>query len=544
MTFPASGEAAVPAWRRVRSVSGFDLGAVLSVVLAALALAPLAYLVWRTLEGGESALAALVRPRTRELVIRSVLLAGAVASTSAVIGLALAWLTERVDLSGRRLLAVLFALPLAVPSYLTAYALVAVFGPRGVLAGALERAFGFERLPEFYGFFGAWFTLTLVTYPYAYLSVRAALRGVDPTLEDAARLLGHGRFCTFLRVTLPLLRPGIVSGMLLSALYTLADFGAIAILRYPTLTYSIYNQYRLSFDRSAAAALALLLVAISAMLVVAERRWRRRAAFYRLVGVARSQPRGRPRWWAWGVLAIGLALVGTALGAPAGIAAYWLWRARMLGEALPSVSEPLVHSLVVGIGAATLTVSAGFLVARTIVRTGGRMASALDLPLWISYALPGIVLALALVSLTAQFLPFLYQTLALLFVGYLLRFLPEAVGTLRSVLLQQNPRLEEAARTLGMRPWRAWLRVQLPLALPGFGSAFALVFLTTVKELPVTLLLSPIGFPTLATTIWNATAEAYWSHAALPTLLLLSIGVVPMGFFNWWQERTLGEGRG
>jgi len=537
MSVSASGARSAISRRVQRRSVRLSSDAVLALLVIGLALSPLAYLLWRAVEGGERSLAALLHPRTGELLLRSLALAAAVALSSAACGLPLAWLTERVALPGRRFFAVLFALPLAVPSYLTAYALVAILGPRGALAGALERVFGLERLPEIYGFAGAWLTLTLVTFPYAYLSLRATLRGLDPTFEDAARVLGQGRGTTFLRVTLPLLRPGLVAGMLLAALYTLGDFGAIAVLRYPTLTYSIYNQYRLSFDRSAAAALAVLLVFLSAVIVVGERQWRRRGAYHRSTGSRRPPSRVPPRWWSWLLLVAALLLVGLALGAPVSVALYWWWRAWTIGEALPAVTEPFLNSLAVGAGAALLTVCLAFPVARVVLRQQGRLARVLDVPLWVVYALPGIVLALALVSLAAQRLPFLYQTVPLLLLGYALRFLPEAVGTLRAVLAQQSPRLEEAARTLGLRSWQAWLHVQLPLALPGLASAVTLVFLTTIKELPVTLLLSPIGFSTLATAVWNATADAYWSHAALPTLLLVVVGVFPMGILGFWQER-------
>ncbi len=519
------------------------LDELVAIVIALIALGPLAYLVWRSWQGSENALAALQHPRTVTLLLRSLGLAAAVAGTSVLLALPLAWLTERVAVPGRRALAILFALPMAVPSYLMAYAVVATLGPRGALAELTGRVLGIERLPEIYGFFGAWLTLTLVTYPYVYLAVRASLRGIDPSFEDAARLLGRGRLATFWSITVPLLRPGLVSGMLLVALYVLSDFGAIAILRYPTLTYSIYNQYRLSFDRAAAAGLALLLVACTSLLVLVERQWRRRAAFFRTAGSSRPAPRARPSVWAWGLAGFGLLISGVALGLPAGVALYWWLRARRLGEVLPGVSESFVHSLGISLAAAIVTVALAFPVARAIVRGASRLTRLLDLPLWIAYSLPGIVLALALVSLSAQFLPILYQTLPLLLLGYALRFLPEAVGTVRAVLVQQSPRWEEAARTLGLRPWQAWFRIQLPLALPGALSAVLLVFLTTVKELPVTLLLSPIGFMTLATMIWNATADAYWSHAALPTLLLLGTGVIPMAFLSWWEERSVRRGR-
>jgi iron(III) transport system permease protein len=517
---------------------------VVALVVASIALVPVLYLVWRALEGGERALASLTHPRTAWLVLRSLGLAVAVAASSALVAFPLAVLTERVAFPGRRWLAILLTVPLAVPSYVMAFAVVAALGPRGTLASLLERSMGLTRLPEVYGFFGAWLTLTLVTYPYTFLALRAALRGLDPAFEEVARTLHAGRWVTLWRVTVPLLGPALLSGMLLTALYVLSDFGAIAILRYPTLTYSIYNQYRLSFDRSAAAALAVLLVVLSAILVIAERHWQRRAAFYRTVGTRRPPVLHRPGWGSWLGLSLALLWGSFAIGLPAGMAAFWFLRARSLGEQLPGIGEPLANSLLVGSAAGLVTVALALPVAWAVVRGNGRYVSLIDLPLWIAYGLPGIVLALALVSFSVRFLPWLYQTLPLLIVGYALRFLPEATGILRATLAQQNPRLEEAARTLGLRPWRAWLTVQFPLTLPGIGSAFALVFLTTIKELPVTLLLSPIGFTTLATAVWNATADAFWSHAALPTLLLLGIGVVPMAIFSWWQERGAGRSNG
>ncbi|MCS7051281.1 MAG: iron ABC transporter permease, partial [Thermomicrobium sp.] len=511
MTTHASDPLVLPAGTARRQRVAVTLDEIAATMVSVVALGPLVYLSWRAVLGSESALAALVHTRTLTLIGTSLALAATVAFSATLVALPLAWLTERVAVPGRRIWATLFALPMAVPSYLAAYAVVATLGPRGALASVLERTVGLTRLPEIYGFFGAWLTLTLVTYPYVYLALRASIRGLDPAFEEAARTLGHGRLDTLWKVILPLLRPGLVSGMLLTALYVLSDFGAIAILRYPTLTYSIYNQYRLSFDRAAASALALLLVALTAVLVVAERQWRRRAAFFRTSGTSRTTPLTEPRPWSWFVLVLGLSVSGLALAMPAGIAAYWWWRAWTIGEEVPDVRGPFVNSVAVSLAAAIITVAIAFPVARAVVRGAHRLTRTIDLPLWIAYGLPGIVLALALVSLTAQVVPWLYQTLPLLLIGYALRFLPEAVGLVRAVLAQQSPRLEEAARTLGLRPWHVWLRVQFPLTLPGLVSAVLLVFLTTVKELPVTLLLSPIEFTTLATTVWNATTDAYWS---------------------------------
>ncbi|MEZ4531421.1 MAG: ABC transporter permease subunit [Thermomicrobiales bacterium] len=188
------------------------------------------------------------------------LLAGAVSVTAALIAVPLAWLTLRADLPGRRVFAAVAILPLVIPSYVGAIAYVAALGPRGDLHGWLQGWFGIETIPSIYGFFGAWLILSLFTYPYVYLNVSAALAGLDPSIEDAARGLGRGPLATFFRITLPMLRPSILAGMLLSALYTVSDFGVVTLLRYDSLTRAIYVQYRASFDRSYAAALSLVLI--------------------------------------------------------------------------------------------------------------------------------------------------------------------------------------------------------------------------------------------------------------------------------------------
>ena len=157
-----------------------------------------------------------------------------------------------------------------IPSYVAAFCLLGAFGPRGLL----QQLLGVERLPEIYGYWGALAALTLSTYPYVLLLVAAALRGLDPALEEAARGLGRSPLAVFRRVTLPALRPSIGAGALLVALYTLSDFGVVSLMRYDALTRAIYLQYRSLFDRTPAAVLALVLVALTALVLVLEARWR------------------------------------------------------------------------------------------------------------------------------------------------------------------------------------------------------------------------------------------------------------------------------
>ena len=231
-------------------------------LVAALVLLPILYLLVRVAETRQNTWDLIFKTATLGTLGRSLGLAFTVSFASALIAVPLAWLTTRTDLPFRRLWFILGTLPLVIPSYVGAYLMVASLGPRGVVSQFLYNAIGITHLPAIYGFTGAAYVLTLLSYPYTLLSVRAALQGMDPALEEAARSLGQTRWRTFWRVTIPQLRPAIAMGSLLIALYVLRDFGAVSIMRYNTFTRVIYLQYSAAFDRASAAAFSLILVAL------------------------------------------------------------------------------------------------------------------------------------------------------------------------------------------------------------------------------------------------------------------------------------------
>lgn len=493
----------------------------LAVGVVLLALLPLAYLLLRAAGASPAAWALLLQPRVLAVVVNSVLLTAAVTVAAVALALPLAWLTTVADLPGRRAWTVLTALPLVIPSYVGAFAVLAVFGPRGALQAWLA-PLGVERLPEIYGFFGAWFTLTLFSYPYVLLTLRSAWLRLDGSLEEAARSLGHGPWSVWWRVTLPHLRPAMAAGGLLVALYTLSDFGAVSLMRFNAFTQAIYVQYRSSFDRSLAALLALLLVAFTLALLWAEQRTRGRARTSR-AGTGSPRP-VRPvalRRWRWPAVAFTALVVLLGVGLPVGVALTWSVRGWLSGQALPALARPTLNSLAAAGLAAAATTLAGLPIAVLAARYRHPLVAWLERGSYVGNGLPGITIALSLVFFGARYAPWLYQTLPLLIFGYAVRFLPEAVGSSRAALVQVSPRLEEAARGLGLSPWRTWWRVTWPLARPGIAAGAALVFLTVMKELPITLLLGPTGFKTLATEIWSATAEAFFARAAAPALVLV-----------------------
>jgi iron(III) transport system permease protein len=507
-------------------------------LVSAIALLPALYLLLRTSEAGSDLLPLLLRARTAELLLRSAGLAAAVTLSTIAIAIPLAWLTTRTDLPGRRVWAALAALPLVIPTYVGAFTFVAALGPKGLLQQVLARPLGIERLPEIYGFPGAWLALTLFTYPYVLLTIRAALRGLDPALEEAARGLGRGPWATFWTVTLPQLWPAICAGGLLVALYTLSEFGVVSLLQYDTFTRAIYTLYRASFDRVLAAGLATILVGLTALVLALELLARGRARLHRsTVGTVRPPRLVRLGPWTAPALVFVAAVVGLALALPVGVLVYWLVQGLALGARLHLVAVAALNSVVASGLAAVATVLAALPVTVLAVRYPGRLSALAERATYAGYALPGIAIALALVFFAARWATPLYQTLGLLIVAYAMRFLPQAVGTIRAALLQVSPRLEDAARSLGKSPGDVLRTVTVPLVRPGLVAGAALVFLTTMKELPATLLLAPIGFRTLSTSIWTGAAEGFFAEAAAAALLLIGVSALSLAFLALeWRE--------
>ena len=524
-------------WRRLPTRPSWWLYLIVAAI-ALLMLIPVGYLILRAIGAGDDALVQLRRPANLRVLGASVLLAGVVTAASLLIGVPLAWLTTRSDLPGRRIWLVLAMAPLAIPSYIGAWAIISVLGPKGLLQRILA-PLGVERLPEIYGFAGAAFALTLFGFPYVLLSVRVALRRMDPALEEAARSLGRPPRQIFRSIVLPQLRPAIAAGGLLVALYTLSDFGAVSLLRYTTFTSAIRSRYSLG-NLTGAAVLSLLLVILAALLLGAEALTRGRVRYHRssVGAMRRAAPTPLGRWKYPALLFCAVVMLFSVV-LPLVAIVGWLAVGLRAGQPLNFQPSHVLNSmLAAGIAAAAATVAA-VPVVLLAVRYPGRLTSLLERCTYIGYALPGIVVALALVFLGANYLPGLYQTLSLLVVAYVVRFLPQAIGSVRTSFLQINPRIEEAARALGRPRWRVVTSIVLPLLAPGLTSGAALVFLSTLKELPATLLLGPTGFKTLATDIWNQTTELQFSQAALPALLLLVAAAGSLAL-TLAQDRTKG----
>lgn len=514
-----------------------------AVAVALSMLLPVWYLVLRATGGGWQAIELATSARAIQLLVQSAALAVVVTAAASALGVVLGWLILRTDLPFHRMWAVVLVLPLVIPTYVGGFAYVAALGPRGLLQQMLHPIFGVERLPEIYGFWGAAFVLAIFTYPYVLLSVSGALARLDTRFEQASRSLGFGPWQTFARVTVPLLRPAVGAGALLVCLYTLSDFGAVSLLQFDSLTRGIYVQYQASFDRTMAAVLALLLMLITGVALLLEGKTRGRGKYYHSAsGVPEAParlPLGRLRWAALGVCTLAAFL---GVGLPLGVLTYWLVRGLPVLAGASLVWTAVGNSALASGLAALITVVLAVPVAVLAVRYSGALSATIERITYGAFALPGIVVALALIFFSANYVPIIYQTVALLAFAYLVRFLPEAVGCVRAALGQVSPRVEEAARSLGRSAQQVLLSVTLPLVWPGVMAGAALVFLSAMKELPVTLLLSPIGFRTLATTAWGAATDGLFAQAALPSLVLVLVSGVSL-FFLLNQGIQAGDDR-
>ena len=424
------------------------------IVIAAAAALPVAYLAITVADSLGEAVDTVWRDRTLELVLRSVALAAAVTAGSIALALPLAWLTGRTDLPGRRVWTVLTLLPLVIPSYIGAYLVVSALGPRGLLQDALEGPLGVDRLPSIYGFPGALLTLVLFTYPLALLTIRAAMRRLDPQLEEAARGMGRSGFGVYREVILPQLAPAIGAASLLVSLYVLHDFGAVSILRFDSFTRVIYTSYG-SGSRESAAALATLLVGVMLVILWVEGRTRRRTgAYHRSVpGTARPAPTMALGRWKWPSLAFCGAVVGVALVLPVAVLVYWSLKSVAGSPDWSAIGAGAGNSLFAAGLAAAAAALCAIPVALLSARFPGRLSSVVERSSYAGYALPGIVVALALVFFGTRVAPALYQSLAMLVFAWVVLFLPQAIGATRASLLQVSPRVEEAARSMGRSPF-------------------------------------------------------------------------------------------
>ncbi|MFC6356210.1 ABC transporter permease [Luethyella okanaganae] len=491
-----------------------------SILIAAVTLVPVGFVVITTVQTGWDVLAPLIfRPKVGELLLNTILLVVIGVPLCVAAGVGAAWLVERTNLPGRRFWAILFAAPLAIPAFVSSYAWVSLLPSIGGLGGGLLIS-------------------TLAYSPLVYFPAAATLRGLDPALEDSARSLGLTTPRIFVRVVLPQLRLAIWGGGLIVALHLLAEYGAFALIRFDTFTTAIIVQYQSTFAGPAASALGIVLTLLCLLVLTAEATTRGRAR-YAHIGSGAPLPPERHRLGRGTAAAVLATILYTALaiGVPLLSIGRWLG----VGEpwAQPEIGPALMQTVFFVVCGAVLTVAAALPLAWLSIRHPGSASRLVENSTYVASSLPGIVIALALVTVTIRLVPELYQTVATVLLAYLIMFLPRALVTLRAGLGQAPIILEEVARSLGDPPVIARLRVTVPLLTPSLWGGAALVGLGVANELTATLLLAPNGTRTLATQFWSASSSVAYADAAPYALLLIVISVPTVALMSIpSQKRT------
>ena len=503
----------------------------LSVLIGVVFMGPFAYVVSRNLDLGTDLGSLLLSQSTWDPLRRSLLLGFVVSASTAVIGTGLAWLTIRTDIWGRGVWRILAPIPLVFPSFVGATALIAGFATGGLVED-LVSPLGITDLPDMKGFRGAWLVLTLFTYPYVYLPVAARMASLPPSLEESARLLGRKPPTVFVTVVLPQVWSAVLAGTMLVFLYTISDFGAVSLLGYSTLAEQIYADQL--FDQARSVGLALILGVTALCVVMGERALERRRA---QVEVERShEPLIVPlKGWGIPVLVVVAAFLGNALIGPVAVLGFWAWRGLTtnidsvgLGVDFGGLWGPALHTAEVGLITAVAAIAVVLPIAWLTGRYRSRIAGAANSMVVAGFALPGVVIALSLVfwAIDAPIIGRWYQTLPLLIVAYVLHFGAQASRAAHVAVETVAESMSDAAATLGANRSRRFFTVELPLMAPGLFAGAGLVMLSTMKELPATLLLAPIGFDTLATEVWAAGERGALAQGAVASLALVAVSSV------------------
>lgn len=523
-------------------------GWLLAAALIALAvLAPLASLAWWALDADLSHwshLAAYVLPQA--LSNTALLLLG-VGVLVTLLGTGAAWLVAAYDFPSRKILVWALLLPLAVPTYIIAFAYLDLLHPIGPIQSALRAVLGYDsprqfRLPDLRSLAGAVFVLGFVLYPYVYLSTRVMFMTQAASLIAAARTLGAGRMGVFFRVALPLARPAIAVGVSLALLETLNDIGASEFLGVQTLTVSVYTTWITRSDLAGAAQIALTMLAFVLALVLLERRGRKRQRYANTQRMRPMQPQRLRGAAALAAFVLGWIPVLLGFVAPAlYLVAETYKRLHLVGGVSGQLLSSLGNTLVVAASATVVTVVCGLAVAWAArnLGAGAGPARACARVASLGYAVPGTVLAIGLLAPFAWIdqaagkllgLPgmLLMGSIGALVCAYTIRFLAISTGGIEAGLARIPPSLEHASRLLGENASGTLRRVHLPLLRPALAAAALLVFVDTMKELPATLLLRPMNFDTLATWLYAEAARGTYEEGAVAALAIVLAGLAPV----------------
>ena len=489
-------------------------------------LLPTFYLVWRFLTFTRSYVSFFRSWNVFDLLLNTILLFIFVVISSLILGLLISIILVRFNIPGSKILFTLSVLPLVIPSYIGALTYVSAFSPKGLFV-QLFSSLGINEIAGIDGFFGSWLVLTLFTYPYVLLICSSALRNLDSTVEDAARSLGKNRFNVYTQVVIPRLKKPIIFSGLLVGLYVISDFGAVSLMRYSTLTKAIYSYYEFNINGDPVIFYSSILIVL-ALLISFIQRGSEEARSAKVSGTPKISektnlsPRSKVLIYTFLSLVIFSGLI-----LPISVLSYWLIRGLSAGNSVRAVFGGVVGSLSVSLLAALFSVIVSTPIIIMVSQYRSKFGNVLERIMLALYGLPHISVGVAILFITIKIFPSIYQSFTALIISYLIVFLPQAIGAGQASMEQVKSNYLDASSGLGMSKLKSFYRITLPLIYRGLFAGGALVFLSTMKELPQTLLLRPTGLNTMAIDIWSYASEGLFTQAAFSSFILLAISAIP-----------------
>lgn len=520
----------------------------LAWAVAAACVAPIAAAALAALTGDLGTWRSLASTVLPAYAANTLALVGLVSLGTAAVGAGAAWLVTMHRFPGSRALEILLVLPLAFPAYVLAYAYTDLMSHHGPVQSALRAVTGWGPrdywFPDVRSLPGAAVMFVCVLYPYVYLLARAAFAQQSATAYLAARTLGRGPRAAFLRVSLPMARPAVAAGVLLAIMETIADYGTVAHFGVKTFSTGIYQAWFSMQDRGGAAQLALCLLAFALVVATLERVQRGQArAHMRGGGLAGMEPTRLEGWRGW--TAAGFCLLPVL----AGFLLPVVILGRMAAASGQSVTDPrylgfVANSLTLAAVAAGVTVAGAVVVGHHARMSEGRGGRALAAAAGLGYAVPGGVIAVGLLvpfagldNLVDAFARERFGvstgliftgTIGLLVIAYMARFMAIALNGFDAGLATVSPRMDAVARTLGRSPPRVLWGVHLPILRGSLLTALLIVFVDVMKELPATMILRPFDFDTLAVQAYRLASDERLDQAAVPSLVIVAVGVLPV----------------
>ena len=515
------------------------------VIVAILVLIPVGTVMLSFLSPAGEIWQHLVETTLSRLLLNSFWLALGVATCSAALGVSLAWFTAVYDFPGRKIFSWGLLLPLAFPAYVLAFVTLGLFDFTGPVQTSLRSWFGAELFwfPNIRSRMGVIIVMTLAFYPYVYLLARNAFLTQGKRSLEAAQSLGLNSAQGFFKVALPMARPWIASGVMLVLMETLADFGTVAVFNYDTFTTAIYKAWFSMFSLSAASQLASLLIIIIFVLIVIEQKFRSRIRYAETKQSSRMAPIILTGWKSWAVAGLASATLFFAFLLP--ITQLFIWAIDSFAEEFNQrYLGFLWHSLTLsGLSALLICVISTLMIYS--VRRHPDMVSRIAVRIaTIGYALPGVVLAVGIyiplawvdnwfsqmaMQLFSIETGFLFQgTFVVMLIAYMTRFMAVGYNPIDSAMQRVTFSIDEASMGLGVSGWGMLQKVHLPILKGGIFTAATLVFVDVMKEMPITLMTRPFGWDTLSVRIFEMTSEGEWEQAALPAVVLVLTGLIPI----------------